>query len=134
MFDRPHFSFPTHHHTTTEVTKNIHEHRAPTDQSVALLREMEQAARDKIIASVHINDTSFDGTIHIQKRFEDDVFEFVAIFSLNGQRLTAKHVTRDIDRGDKHKAIRDLRDEIAKVIANTIIQPALERATWPITL
>jgi histidinol-phosphate/aromatic aminotransferase/cobyric acid decarboxylase-like protein len=39
-----------HHHHRTEV----HEHRAPTDASVKLLREMEQAALDKILSTFRL--------------------------------------------------------------------------------
>ena len=39
--------------TRTEyVTREVHEHRAPTDESVKLLREMEQKARDQVIEAI----------------------------------------------------------------------------------
>lgn len=41
------------------VRHEVHEHRAPTDQSVALLREMEREAESKLIAVVGVNTTQF---------------------------------------------------------------------------
>lgn len=44
-----------------EVTKHVHEHRAPTDASIRLLNEMEDKARRNIIAKVQINDNTLNG-------------------------------------------------------------------------
>lgn len=54
--------FNTAHHHRHEVapsypqTVTKHEHRAPTDQSVELLREMERAAETKLLASLQCVD------------------------------------------------------------------------------
>ena len=44
----------------TYVTKTTTEYRAPTDESVRLLKEMEEKAREKIIDSFTVNDTHFE--------------------------------------------------------------------------
>lgn len=114
---------------TNYVTKEVHEHRAPTDASVRLLREMEAKAKDEIVAAVHINDTTFDCVVHIHKVMMDDSTKFLAIFSLNGKRLTVEY-TRHFTEEPK-KAIQSLRDEVARTIANEILQPAFAKAQWP---
>jgi hypothetical protein len=48
-----------HHHHRTEV----HEHRAPTDASVKLLREMEQAALDKVLGAIRLEGCPVDCVI-----------------------------------------------------------------------
>ena len=39
--------------------REIHEHRAPTDESVRLLREMEMKAQDNILLAIQCNTTGF---------------------------------------------------------------------------
>ncbi len=46
------------HPTKTEfVTKEVHEHRAPTDESVRLLNEMQHEAAKNLIRTAHIENT-----------------------------------------------------------------------------
>lgn len=113
-------------HLTNEVTKHIHEHRAPTDDSVRLLAEMEAKARDKIIEAIQVGDTTFQCVVHVQTRFDNDDVHLMAVFSLNGKNLTAEHVTRRIDF-DRKKAFTALRDAIAIKIASEILTTALTR-------
>jgi hypothetical protein len=107
-----------------EVTKQVHEHRAPTDDSVKLLREMEAAAVDKIEQSLHVGDATFDCVVHFQRRHVDQSIHLKAIFSLNGKRMVAEHVEHT-DRYDKVTALNGLLDAMAKQIAAEILTPAL---------
>lgn len=125
MFDRLVVAHSTEH-VTREVTKHIHEHRAPTDDSVRLLAEMEAKARDKIVEAIQVGDTTFQCVVHAQTRFDNDDVHLMAVFSLNGKNLTAEHVTRRIDF-DRKKAFTALRDAIAVRIASEILTPALTR-------
>src|SRR5437899_141820 len=74
---------PQTSHVTERVTEHVHEHRAPTDESVRLLSEMEKAARDKIVEAIHVGDTTFECVVHIERRFADDSTYLIAVFSLN---------------------------------------------------
>lgn len=123
MFDRT-FIAPTVERTSY-VTKEIHEHRAPTDQSVALLKEMEEAARAKLIESVKVTDTNFECVVHTLKEFASGDFLCKAVFSLNGEKLEAEVRTQDTT--DRQKVWTALRDEIARVIAGHILTGALRR-------
>lgn len=115
---------------TEYVTKEVHEHRAPTDASVKLLREMELAAQKRIESTVHINDTTFDCVVHIHKVLMDGSTKFMAILSLNGKRITAEY-TQHWSDNEPRKVLEAFRDEIARTIANVILQPAIEKAQWP---
>lgn len=112
------------HHTAT-----VHEHRAPTDASVALLKEMEAAAEKKLIESVHVGNTAFECVIHTWHDLASDCLRMRAVFKLNGQKETAEHEFRAYggDTAEVH-AWRELRDKIAEVIATKMIGDALSRS------
>jgi hypothetical protein len=112
--------------TRTEyVTREVHEHRAPTDESVKLLREMEQKARDQVIDAVHVGDAHFECVIHTMNHVLDGSTEMLAVFSMNGKKMTVSH--RDqMWRSDRVQMVAALRDEMAKEIATVILLPALQ--------
>ena len=69
--------------------QTIHEHRAPTDESVKILREMEEAARQSILDVYQFEDNGLSGiTVLMKPRscFEDDRVLYVR-FTLNGQLI-----------------------------------------------
>ena len=119
---------PVHGETRTEyVTREVHEHRAPTDASVALLREMEQAAQTKVIEAVRVGNTSFECVVHREIDNLNDQIVFCAVFKLNGQQETAEYRSeRRHDAADMAASWRGLRDEIARVIATRMIEGALK--------
>jgi hypothetical protein len=126
MFDRP-VVVLSHPSRTEYVTREVHEHRAPTDKSVELLREMEQKARDQVIEAVHVGNATFDCVLHTMKHCIDGSTEMLAVFSMNGRKMTVSH--RDQDwRCDKQAMVEALRDKMATEIATTVLIPALERA------
>lgn len=111
-------------YVTREV--NVHEHRAPTDESVALLREMESAAKDEVIKAVRVADTRFECVVHTWLDFMSDSTKYRAIFSLNGKNLTAD---AEMPRG-RHRPVKPtdefelLREEMARVIAAEVLNDA----------
>lgn len=112
--------------TRTEyVTREVHEHRAPTDESVKLLKEMEEKAADKIVDSVRVGNTTFECVVHTFKDYINDTTELKAIFSLNGKRMTASHTLRNLDKREDQGWIA-LRDKIAQEIATTVLVEALK--------
>lgn len=105
---------------TEYVTREVHEHRAPTDESVKLLREMEQAADARRIASMRLESNAFKGMVEVMRHMRDQRTEAVAIFDLNGSRLTAK---ADIDElsGPTAELMVKLRDAVALQVANVVM-------------
>jgi len=124
MFDRTSV-FPVTRNEVHEVTKHVHHHRAPTDESVKALRELEQAATAKIIDSVRVGDATFECVVHVMRTMIDDTVHLKAIFSLNGKKLEAEYTAPRLDY-DKAKAVVGLRDAMAKEIATAILLPALQ--------
>lgn len=113
--------------TRTEyVTREVHEHRAPTDQSVALLREMESAAKDEVIKAIHVGNTVFDCVVHTWRDDLSDSTKYRAIFSLNGKKLSAD---AEMPRG-RHRPVKPtdefelLREAVAREIAAEVLNDA----------
>lgn len=111
---------------TEYVTREVREHRAPTDESVRLLRDMEAKARDQIIEAVHVGDATFECVVHTTRFAEDQSTRLMAIFSLNGKRMTVEYREQDW-RADKQAMLKGLRDAMAEKIATEILLPALSR-------
>jgi hypothetical protein len=102
-------------HTSVSVT----EKRAPTDESVRLLREMEQAVENRMLAAVRVNDTAFQCVVRIHDDHMMGDKVLMAIFSVNGNKMTATH-TMPYGNNDLESAVTGLRDQVAKAIANHI--------------
>lgn len=123
MFRRPNLEVTVqapeaqhHHHTAS-----IHEHRAPTDESIKLYKEMEEKAQAAIIKSVRITSNDFKTQIHVCQDAANDLTIARAIFDLNGKRF---QVEADIGRVTENKPIlmEKLRDAIALRIAQHIME------------
>lgn len=113
--------------TRTEyVTREVHEHRAPTDESVRLLDEFKSAAEAKVAQAIRVADTPIEMVVHIADDMLNDQVIYAAVFKINGKTHTARiHANRRSDRGSAAVA---LRDAVSREIANAIIGPALHQA------
>jgi hypothetical protein len=108
---------------TQFVTREIHEHRAPTDESVKLLREMEAKARKQVLDSIRLGDTAFECVVHVTRDTMSGDTSLMAIFSLNGKKFTVEH--REW-RPDTKLLVEGLRAAMANKIATEILVPALQ--------
>lgn len=129
MFDRAvilHQPRVTEHVTHTHVEK-----RAPTDESVRLLKEMEEKAEAKILESIAVTGNGFEGVAHRMSDFMSGREIWRMVFSLNGKRLAAEHSFVPTDRRELGRQMEAFRDAIAKEIATHILTrsiPELVRA------
>ena len=108
-------------------TVNITETRAPTDESVRLLKEMEEAARNKVDQSIRLDGNDFKCVVEIMQDAMSDQRVAYAVFELNGKRMTAEHRVSRRDDNPAALAI-GIRDEIAKTIATAVIGAALSES------
>lgn len=130
MFDR---TFVLPGKTRTEyVTREVHEHRAPTDESVKLLREMEAAADAKRIATLKLEGNAFTGHIEVsQDVAQGYVVRAVAVFDVNGKRCTAKaQVDLSSDGFHKVELMQALHTEIAKAVAVEVLGEGMKGLRW----
>lgn len=111
MFDRTVIN-PTQ---VIETSRTIHEHRAPTDQSVKLLAEFEQKAFDKLISITRLDNNAFGAVWHSFKTVEDDRFHVVCDYRLNGEK-------RRFEISHSRMSQADLLYEIATAVRNRLIE------------
>ena len=104
MFDHYHLANITRPPEHTTIT----EHRAPTDDSVRLLVEMERAAERKVIEAVRVTDTPVECVIHVREDFLNDRRTYVAVFKVGGSKMTATYDAQPDD--DKDKVAIGIRD------------------------
>ena len=98
----------------TYVTKTTTEYRAPTDESVRLLKEMEEKAREKIIDSFTVNDTHFECKFFQEMDMTTQEMKYVVIYSMNGKKRTVNvRVERDVIADNYKKIISAVANDIA---------------------
>jgi hypothetical protein len=83
VLDRIHL----HHHEAPRgpTRVDVHEHRAPTDQSVKLLREMEAKAESNILATIRLTDCPVDCVIHHMKSSLTQRIHFIVMYKISGK-------------------------------------------------
>jgi hypothetical protein len=86
------FDIHAHRHVTERVHEDVtvHEHRAPTDESVRLLREMERAARDQVVQAIRLENSRIDCVVHAQDNAMSGDRDFCVFLRVNGQRLEVR--------------------------------------------
>lgn len=123
-----------HHHHRSEV----HEHRAPTDASVKLLRELEAAALDKVLATYRLEGCEVDCIVHHMRSIMGDEDDFILRYKLGTKEHRVEHTHRRRIRDTDHEARQYLADELVrelgKSIASNLLGPAMNKAMpqrWP---
>lgn len=121
-----------------EKKVTVTEKRSPTDESVELLNEFTQAAKDNIIDTVHIKNNVVDCVVIFYRMspMVDD-YEFALRFKLNGSEHKLHGVInrmylegRDAHYGFRSKAVLDLFvDSYSKVIAIELMRMDLKGAS-----
>ena len=74
----------------TYVTKTTTEYRAPTDESVRLLKEMEEKAHEKIINSISVRDCQVECQVIIEKDYMNRSNHYIVVYSMNGKKSKSR--------------------------------------------
>jgi hypothetical protein len=93
---------------------NVTEHKAPTDESLKLLKEMEEAVINKIIASANITDNNIKFSCVLIENPLNMGYRLVCSFPVNGTEYK-------IDRNLSHVAFKS-KSEIVNLVYNTILE------------
>jgi hypothetical protein len=114
----------THRHVTERVHESVtvHEHRAPTDESVRLLRDMERAARDQVVQAIRLENSPIDCVVHAQNNAMSGDREFCVFVRINGQRLEVRRSFNLPTTAEKVAA--DLLAAVSERIAVDLLAPA----------
>lgn len=96
------------------------ERRAPTDESVKLLKEMEEKAEAKLIATLPLKNNLFEGTVVIDHYLADMTIRARLVFVLNGKQIVVTESAYEGD-GARVELMQKLHDATAKKIAAEIL-------------
>ena len=123
MFDRTYVSqAPAYPQRIT-----VNEHRAPTDESVKILRDAEDRAQKAIVQSTRVDNCPIDVVLHQMPDHLSDIHKYACIFKLNGKkhRVNYEHRTKlsDSAADDRLACALGVRDAIAKEIATVLMEP-----------
>lgn len=104
----------------TDINFNVTEKRAPTDESVRLLREMEKEALNKIVKNIDLSNNQFSARLLV---FEDPLnfnSKGKVLFSLNGKthELNMSFGFLELEED----MIKRCYDELAKYLAREILR------------
>lgn len=103
---------------------NVTEKRAPTDESVRLLKEMEKAAREKVLDTIVVADTSFECKIHKMYDGMNDQDVYGVVYSLGGIKYKTEVRVNRYENPTPQEVVIQIRDSVAQDIANVLIAPA----------
>ena len=107
-------------------TATVTEKRAPTDDSVRLLKEMEKAARDKIIASIELDSNLVKGRVFVMKECLSGKNKFAVIMNINGKRIEIQASTDEFDSPEAQ--MQQLYQEIGMRIAAEVMPDVYDEA------
>lgn len=111
-------------HVEANVSNTTHEHRAPTDESIRLMREMETKAKDQVVKAVRVENSHIDTVIHTMRDTLTGDTLYAVIFKINGVQHRVDH--RQSSWGNVEETIVKIRDAVAIKIANDVVSIAIK--------
>lgn len=130
MFDSYYTSSGSAHHSHNHTHTHTHK-RAPTDESVRLLREMEQTAKDQVIKAVALEGNGFKGVVHFRYNALSATKDFVSIFDLNGHRYTVQSQFNDWDTMEQ--VVQGVVNDVARQLAIALLNEPFGKALHELT-
>jgi len=121
----------THHpHHSTSINATIIEKRAPTDESMRLLQEMEEKVRGQIVQSFVVNDNLVTGAVLVMSRhpFNLETHIYVA-FKLNGRHFETTVVEKQGFRLSMEEAGQRVREAVAQKVTSLLFDAGAQAGT-----
>lgn len=117
---------------TEYVTRTVNEYRAPTDESVRLLREMEEKARNEILKSYKLESNILKGVIHEFMDYLHDTSKIGVQFELNGHRIVSYTEFNRYDSPETKttKLMECVASEITKELLSKVNQQQLHQLIY----
>jgi hypothetical protein len=105
-----------------ETRTYITEKRAPTDESVRLLREMENKAKEEIIKSISLPSNEFSGVVHLMRDALSCQIKIAILFTLNGKSHRVDVLLNDFQDDSVDKRMVKILDSVSNYLSATILQ------------
>lgn len=110
---------------------NVTEKRAPTDESVRLLKEMEDEARKKITETTVVRNTEFTCKLHKYNDAVNASDNYAVIYTLNGKQGRLDISVDCYDELSPEQTACFIRDKVAVDIANKMLYTAfMDEKKW----
>lgn len=109
--------------------KVVREERAPTDESVRLLKEMEEKAEAKLIATLPLKNNLFEGTVVIDRMMSDMTIRARLVFVMNGKRIEITEKAYE-GEGERIDLMRKLHTAASERIAAEILSDSVRELRW----
>lgn len=109
---------------------NIVENRAPTDESVRLLKEMEEEVKNNIIDSIRLTNNGFEGQVLVNQNYINGQLDILVVFKLNGKKIVTKFFINHFDVNHKDKWIPELINAVAKDISIEILSNVFNKSIF----
>jgi hypothetical protein len=112
--------------STVRQTKTVHEHRAPTDESVRLLKEMETAAQKKLQSSFELKNNIISAVWHVSC---DDLYlrkKVIVRMKINNKEFVEKF---DVEL---HHTIDEIADKVRTELADTIARNVINKMEFDV--
>lgn len=111
----------SHYHThNVKVT----EKKAPTDESVRLLREMETAAKEEIVKQITVANNIFNCAIHVLKEPYNLTDKIMTIYDLNG--IKYKNVFEVNRFKGREENIQDWHKSLAEDMVSNMLKKSID--------
>jgi ribosomal protein L31E len=119
--------FDSHYYGSRSISANVsvQEKRAPTDESVRILKELEEKAWERVLAAIPLRANGFKGSVHIWRDFYSEEHKATIRFMLNDREGEA---TIDLPRHESpfsKPAMEAIAEAIQKEIARHIAAEVL---------
>lgn len=90
----------------------VTENRAPTDESIKILKEMEEKSLDKLISITRLDNNLFKATWHIFDNYLDNSFNVCCRFLLNEKEYNFKFSVCRYEYRNTEKLVETIRSRI----------------------
>ena len=118
------FTTHTYRELAVPYEKTVHEHRAPTDESIKILREMEEKSRQQIVEKFVVNNNVVNGSVTLFRDAMTDNHECRVRLVLNGDEHTETFVVPGaVYKAGKYEAV----EYLAKTMSQAVFQYVWQR-------
>lgn len=114
------FGYPVNTSVTSTSNVTVNEHRAPTDESIRLLREMEDKVRESLSSGIQFGDNTFEATVYRDLLNNS----LVIVFILNGQKCYCSIGTHELIMS-KMPPMDLILERVSRIIASSIVGKVL---------
>lgn len=116
-----------------DKTVTVNERRAPTDESIRLLNEMQEKVIANVLQKINVSNNIFSGSIVIWKdQRKPFSMQYTLKFKLNEEEYS---ITKEMDGGERLYAsdqVESLFELFVKDIATTILHNSIKQTSYVI--